>query len=69
VAGIAEKRKMELPEIKMIKVCETQGEDCECEGFVQQVGSQTHLFCCQDGFVKSLEAYQKFLAQEDLRNN
>lgn len=50
--------------LEMIMVCLTKGDKCEEDGFIAEVGKETHLFCCQHGFEQSLEDFREFDNQE-----
>jgi len=42
---------------QIILVCETKNEVCDDEPYEVSVGGKTHLFCCEKGFVQSLEDF------------
>ena len=46
-------------EIKMILVCETKGKKCKQDGFHATVQNEEHLFCCENGFIESMEDFKK----------
>jgi hypothetical protein len=45
--------------LKMIMVCLTHGGQCNEDGYVTDVGTETHLFCCEYGFKQSLEDFKE----------
>ena len=44
---------------EIILVCATKGKKCDENGFHATVGNEEHLFCCENGFVQSLEDFKK----------
>ena len=43
-------------EKKTIQVCKTR---CDKKPFTTKVGNKTHTFCCEKGFIKSLDDFKK----------
>ena len=44
---------------KIILVCKTQNKKCEEKGYGTRVKNKTILFCCKEGFKKSLIDFSK----------
>ena len=40
-------------------------QDCEGVPYEVEVGNQTHLFCCEKGFKKSLKDFQESLKPKE----
>ena len=55
-------------DIKIILVCKTKGKQCDEKGFQASVGSEEHLFCCENGFKESLEDFKKAMQIEGKNN-
>lgn len=54
-------------QLKMIMVCLTNGKECKEDGFVAEVGKETHLFCCEDGFNQSVKDFTQHIDDDRKR--
>jgi hypothetical protein len=58
-----QKRRLEDKKVeKMIMVCETNNIECDNKDFRQTVGNVDHLFCCEKGFLITLEDFKKTIS-------
>ena len=58
-----QKRRLEDKEVEGIKmVCETKESICDNKPFKQKVGGVNHLFCCEKGFLITLEDFKKTIS-------
>lgn len=52
--------------MKVIQVCK---EKCEGNPYHAKVGKREHYFCCENGFIKSLEDFKLSLKENASENN